>query len=151
MKFNLMRPRTAVDILECTPLGRIILNPSKLRRLPGPCGRQAVACAEGSGAQNDPQPTLRHAVQKRIVELYSSSVLAKDNQSARNDLAKVCHSGARVDAIAGPWGFLPNGSQGSPCGIAECWSAAHRHKPGRCRAYSRVFQARLCCRKLSAF
>jgi hypothetical protein len=58
---------------------------------------------------------------------------------------------ARVDAIAGPWGVLPNGSQGPPCGITEFWSAARRHKPSRCGAYSRVFQARLCCRKLSDF
>ena len=47
------------------------------------------------------KPTLARCP-KRLVELYSSSVLAKGNQSARNDLAKICHSGARVDAIAGP-------------------------------------------------
>jgi hypothetical protein len=46
MKFNLMQPQAVGDILECTPLGRMILNSLRLRRLPGPCGRQAVACAE---------------------------------------------------------------------------------------------------------
>ena len=68
----------------------------------------------------------RHVVRKTdtirnaSVELYPSCV------RALNDLAKVCHSGARVDAIAGPRGVLPNGSQGSPCGIAECWSTVRR-------------------------
>ena len=51
----------------------------------------------------------------------------RPGSSVHNDFAKVCHSGARVDAIAGPWGVLPNGSQGSPCGIAEFCSAVHRH------------------------
>src|SRR5262249_47831495 len=50
-----------------------------------------------------------------------------------------------------PRGALPNGGKGSPCGIAEFWTTVHRHKPGRCRTYSWVFQARLRRRELSAF
>jgi len=42
------------------------------------------------------------------------------------DLAKVCHCGARVDAIAALWRFLPKGSQGSPGRIAQLWSAVYR-------------------------
>src|SRR5262249_17393000 len=79
------------------------------------------------------------------------SIPSLAREASLNDLAKVCHSGARVDAIAGPRGVLPNGSKGSPCGIAEFWSTVLRHKPGRCRTYSWVFQARLRCRELSAF
>src|SRR5262249_49876880 len=38
------------------------------------------------------------------------------NQGASDDFAKICDSGARVDAIADGSGVLPNGRQDSPCG-----------------------------------
>src|SRR5262245_1932722 len=45
-----------------------------------------------------------------------------------NDLAKVRHSGAGVDAIARRWRVLPNSSQGPSCETAEFWSALRGHK-----------------------
>src|SRR5215831_19096986 len=103
--------------------------------------------------------TSVNSIERTLGPLYRAAPLRyipfpcwpRCDQSAPNDFAKICHSGARVDACAGGRGILPNRSERSPCRTAEFWSAGHRHQRVRCWTYSWVLEARLCYRSLSAF
>src|SRR5262249_23923576 len=103
--------------------------------------------------------TSVNSIERTLGSLYRAAPLRyipfpcwpRCDQSAPNDFAKICHSGARVDACAGGRGICPNRSERSPYRTAEFWSAGTRHQGVRCRTYSWVLEARLCYRSLSAF